>query len=557
MNTFNILTTLFFTLCCIIRQFLRNKEIKSRNLLSIIEEYKHITIAIIFLIGVVVRFYKLDQLPAGMHYDEVSIAYDTFCLMNYGVDRNLKPYSIYLISHGSGQNVLLLYLITISFRIFGTYGLWAIRFPTAAMGALSVLLIFFIVKKFFNNAMAIISALLMAIFPALINMSRFGLESYLMYSFLLLSTLMFIIAIQKQKAIYYFIAGLCYGTTLYTYAIAYMVIPVILTLSILYLLYFRKIKLTHIISMGIPVFILALPLMLMLAVNNNMISADIIPFYVPVMNYYRGGEVHFQSLQSIITGITKIFTFDDMTYNSHTIFKTMYMCSIPLTIYGGIIYILDFIKHIVKKEYTTESIVMFSFLASFAVIFLIDYANVNKMNAVYPFFCILIALALYKIGEKSDILLVLMLMVYMVNFTAFTIDYFDDSKYTFIQKHFSSTMDEPLSKIESLNNNAEKVYVCDSIGDGKIEFLSYAIKSHPEEFFYNEPTGSIDKYTINLPVWLDSENVLHEDINDRYIYMVQKDNMTETFIYIRNMLDENNFIKDSTTYYDIYYKNAN
>ena len=375
-----------------------------------------------------------------------------------------------------------------------------------------------------------------------------------MYSFLLLATLMFLIAIEKQKCIYFFIAGICYGVTLYTYAIAYMVVPTILALSILYLLCFGKIKLSHIISMGIPTFIFALPLMLMLAVNNNIITADIIPFYIPVMNHYRGAEVHLQSLQSIVTGIIKIFTFDDMTYNSHTIFKTMYMCSIPLTIYGGIIFSFDFLKKIIKREYSAQSIVMFSFLLSFAVILLIDYANVNKMNAVYPFFCILIAIALCRVGERSNILIVSMLVIYIINFCMFTADYFDESKYTFIQKHFSSSMEVPLAKVEQLNNDAEKVYICDSMGEGKIEFLCYALKSHPKDFFINEPSGNIGKYTINLPVWLDVNNILHEEVNDSYVYMVQKDNDTETFRYIRNMLTNNNFIKDSTTYYDIYYK---
>ena len=92
-----------------------------------------------------------------MHYDEVSIAYDTWCLMNYGIDRNLKPYSIYLISHGSGQNVLLLYLLTISFKLFGNYGLFAIRFPTALTGSISILLVYFIVNRTFNKATAIVA----------------------------------------------------------------------------------------------------------------------------------------------------------------------------------------------------------------------------------------------------------------------------------------------------------------------------------------------------------------------------------------------------------------
>ena len=73
----------------------------------------------------------------------------------------------------------------------------------------------------------------------------------------------------------------------------------------------------------------------------------------------------------------------------------------------------------------------------------------------------------------------------------------------------------------------------------------------------NKDVQKIGNYQLKIPVYLDENENLCEEINDDCVYVLRKSNMTETFEYIRTKLDENNFIKDSTTYYDIYYKNAN
>ena len=47
-----------------------------------------IILALIFAVGASVRLYKFGTVPAGLHQDEASLAYDAYSLLHYGIERN-------------------------------------------------------------------------------------------------------------------------------------------------------------------------------------------------------------------------------------------------------------------------------------------------------------------------------------------------------------------------------------------------------------------------------------------------------------------------------------
>ena len=46
------------------------------------------------------RLLFLNEVPFGLHVDEAGMAYDAFSFANWGVDRYLNSYPVYLINYG-------------------------------------------------------------------------------------------------------------------------------------------------------------------------------------------------------------------------------------------------------------------------------------------------------------------------------------------------------------------------------------------------------------------------------------------------------------------------
>ncbi|MBQ9919763.1 MAG: hypothetical protein IJO49_02950, partial [Clostridia bacterium] len=83
---------------------------------------------IIIAIGILVRVINFGKMPLGFNQDEAFAAYETFSLINYGVDSAGNPFPTYFVSWGSGMNVLESYLAIPFMLIFG-YSEVAFRLP--------------------------------------------------------------------------------------------------------------------------------------------------------------------------------------------------------------------------------------------------------------------------------------------------------------------------------------------------------------------------------------------------------------------------------------------
>ena len=54
-------------------------------------------------VGLLVRAWAFGSIPPGLNQDEASTAYDAFCLIHYGMDRNGFHLPVMLVSWGSGM----------------------------------------------------------------------------------------------------------------------------------------------------------------------------------------------------------------------------------------------------------------------------------------------------------------------------------------------------------------------------------------------------------------------------------------------------------------------
>lgn len=174
---------------------------KNFHFLSVVKKYlPQILIVIAIIVGIFVRFFKLGEYPNALNVDEASAGYEAFSIMNYGIDRNGNFLPVFLVAWGSGQNVLLTYIIMPFIAILGL-STFAIRIPMAILGGISLFIFYCLLKRMTNQKVAIIGIIFLAICPWHIMKSRWGLESNLFPDLFLLSIFLIIKGLQDKSKI--------------------------------------------------------------------------------------------------------------------------------------------------------------------------------------------------------------------------------------------------------------------------------------------------------------------------------------------------------------------
>ncbi|MDE6167823.1 MAG: glycosyltransferase family 39 protein, partial [Acetatifactor sp.] len=224
---------------------------------------------IIFLAGSLVRLLFLGEQPMGLHQDEAYSAYNSWAVMNYGIDSFGYTRPVYYTVWGSGMSVLYSYLTMPFFALFGISTI-TIRLPQAIMGSISIIVVYGLGKEMFHSGwMGTFFAFLMAINPWHIHQSRFGLDCNLAVPMLLLAMYFFCRYLNGKKKSFWG-AAIFWGLTLYSYVLTWLVIPLILLASLIIL--HKKIVFDK--DFFLPIFLLfvmAVPLLLFLAVNFDLI----------------------------------------------------------------------------------------------------------------------------------------------------------------------------------------------------------------------------------------------------------------------------------------------
>ena len=405
------------------------KENKNNKVLTLIKKYHLVMLFIIIVSSIFLYLYKVDSIPVGLNVDEAGMAYDAFSLARFGVDRFLYKNPVYFINYGSGQNSLYTYIISLFFRHFD-YSLFLIRIPAVIFGVLSIVFLYKIIKENKDTSSAVLTILITLITPFFIMKSRWALESYLFLPMLIISLYYYMHALNTSKKRYFFLAGLLFGITLYTYAISYIIIFVFVIVNSLYLLINKKITINNLIIFGIPLFFLALPLVLMLLINNNVIPNEIRTKYfsIPKLIYYRGNELSVANIKNNLDHfyiLYVIFKQDNCIWNSIPLLGTLYNISELLIIPGLIISLTNVFRGIRKKEFYIDIPIFIIFITMFILSLFLLEPNINKINCLYLPLIYYIGLGVEYIFKKSDVFGLIILSLYFVCFANFSNYYFN------------------------------------------------------------------------------------------------------------------------------------
>lgn len=350
----------------------------------------------------ITRFWKINTLPSGLYVDEAGMAYDAWCLSEFGVDRYLKSWPVYLINYGNGQSIMYAYLTAFLFKIFG-YSKLMIRLPGIIFSFLTLVFGMKIAYKLFpeHKIYAYAYGSIVTIAPYFIMASRFGLDCNLMLGMSTVFLWAFITAMDSERWQDYVIAGIAGGLTLYTYVLSHLVLPLFLLMSLLYSLVVKRFRFKNWLIMAVPMGLLALPLIMMQMVNMfDMPEMQIGIFTITKLQQYRNQSIlRMPSWSRFVQTLTCILVGDDRNYDSIQGIPVLYAITDVLLIIGLISIICLIVKRSVKRIYE-DSFFIVVWFAMMLILGMLITSSVYRINAIYA---VAVIIALY--GLKTVITL--------------------------------------------------------------------------------------------------------------------------------------------------------
>ncbi len=441
-------------------------SLKSR--LKTINKKQLIIFLIIIIIAIFVRIYKFPNALKEVNSDEMMLAVNAKSIADTGKDINGISYPVYLLGFG-GQSVLLLYLIVFCIKIFG-YSLFAIRLPLLIISIVSLVVFYDLIRRISkNNTITLIGLGLLAISPWHILQGMWALDCNILPHILLIAVYLLYIGILKKSRWTLYLSMVFFALTLYSYGIAIYFTPILLLALAIYLRRKKKISIPDLIICIVIFSVLAMPIILMFAINILKTNQSIylgnitIPYYESLS---RTDDMLFFSPNILVQlfiniGFTVLMIlgeFDGCVWNSSLVFGTAYHITLVLVIVAIIIKIKNKASHIhfgLSDVFssTTDSVqetvdgntnlqdnfprfLILSWLCtSIFTGIVINQTNINRLNTIWYPLIMLATFALYyfynyfKVFEtnnkngskKSKIYAISIISIFMILFTSYLI----------------------------------------------------------------------------------------------------------------------------------------
>ena len=479
---------------------------------------------IILLIAILSRIVLLEQFPNGIHEDEAGMMYDAFCMAEYGTDRYLNENPAYLINFGGGQSVLYAVIASLFIRLFGL-SVFIIRLPAVIFSITTIILAYLLSKKYIGKKFALIFSFLIAICPWHIMQSRWGLDCNLLSSFIMISVYALLNA---RKNWHYIIVGTLWGITLYTYALSYIMLPVFFILLSAYLLYIKHITVKQILITIIPIFILALPLILVQVVNYFDKATIKFGFItIPHLFKYRASEIGIDNIVNNLNIFRNnnvfqlLFSADHNPGNSLKEFGTIYYTLIPFSILGLMLVIKKSYEDIKKKKFNLQTVFLIQFISIFMCVLVFADLQLYKLN---PLFIMLLSFAsevIILIYNKKKLIAYIILIVCTLMFILFECYYFKNINYK-VGAGFNTDFIPLVEYLEKEYPNQEIFIETDAIQ--QYIYLLLAKKISPYEFMNDMKIVQFNNGDTEV-IKVGRYHFLFYNIDKTKIYVLEEDNL--------------------------------
>jgi 4-amino-4-deoxy-L-arabinose transferase-like glycosyltransferase len=182
------------------------------------------------IIALILRFYRLGQVPPGLYRDEAFNGLDAL--------KVLQGEHAFFFPSNNGREPLYIYLTALAVALFGQTA-FAVRLAAAVVGTLTTIPVYLLGKSWFGWRVGLLAAWIWAITLWPVHLSRIGLRVILLAPLLALSFWLGTLAYRRCKNGLWLLSGLLYGLTFYTYLAARFT-PLLLIILTLFLLFTRR-----------------------------------------------------------------------------------------------------------------------------------------------------------------------------------------------------------------------------------------------------------------------------------------------------------------------------
>lgn len=484
------------------------------------------------ILASILRLYALAGYPSGLNADEASLGYNSYSLLLTGKDEHGHPWPVNLESFGDFKPAGYSYILLPFIKILGLNE-FAVRFPSALFGILSVALLYIFVKQITQSSkLANISALLLAISPWHLHFSRGAWETNVATTLVLGGVCCYLRWTKSLKLKWLILFVLLFVSSMYIYQSTRLISPLFgLILGLISIRLLINNKTQFILSIAFGVFLLT-PLFISIIssdagsrLNGVGLLADTGP--VNRVNELRGQHTNWNSLFSrvlhnqfveygtrFIQNYTDHFSGDFLFVNGDKIERNR----VPET---GLLYLTDFILlavgiyTLVKNPYSQSKILWLWLLIS-PLASSLTFQTPNALraqNMIIPL-TVLLSLGFDKIinfkPKLKPILIICLGLIYVWQFSRYLHQY-----YVHYPQEYPAAWEygfrQLVPLVESLQSGYKRIIVTDYYDQPYILFLFYSQlnplkfqNAHlltPRDKFNFSTVRNYDKYEFTSTPW--------------------------------------------------------
>lgn len=297
---------------------------------------KYIKIIILFFIVILaffLRFYRVTEVPPALNWDEASIGYNAYSILKTGRDEWGQFFPVHFKSYGEYKLLVQIYFSIPAISTFGLNEL-GVRITPVIYGTLTILIMFFLGRLIFQSSLAgYISALLLAISPWHIHLTRASFESSFATFWIILGMWFLLKGFEQRK--WFLVSMIPFAISVFTYNSARIFTP--LFLLVVFLIY-RKIlvKFKRTVVLSILIFaILLLPLTPFLfsgerSARYKLVSITDDPGLIPRINQNRGNSHLLQPLPRLVHNkVTYVAFYFAQNYLAHFTPQFLFITGAP------------------------------------------------------------------------------------------------------------------------------------------------------------------------------------------------------------------------------------
>lgn len=505
----NILLIVLSVLCGSLLFFVpwlkRRKELSLKRFF--VENRLRFFASIVLIAGFLTRVAFLDLLPGGLNQDEASAGYDAYAILKYGVDRNGMKYPVHLIAWGSGQNALYSYLCMPFMLLLGVNEL-SVRLPMAIVGCVSLVLLYRLLKRRYDERIAFLGLAFLAICPWHLMKSRWGLESNLFPDLVFWGFCLLMKGLDDDRKAAFFLSSFVFGLSAYSYGTSYFFLFFFVVAVLVYLFVKKRVRAGGALIYLSIIGCMSLPIIAFVYINlTGGESIRFLCFTIPKLTQDRFQAVtnifsdtfFLQSLLNIAKGLgIVLLQYDFLPWNAVPFFGTLYLVSLPFTFIGL------FKRR--KEENLLFGILKIWLIVALAMLLIIS-PNINRINIVFFPLIVFTIFGIREVIEAKPRLKRKIFALYGACFALFVSVYATVWNTQILENKFYDSYGEAIECAATVEG-AQYCYVTPSVGPSYIYVLFYTeydVRDFIDTCEYEDPgaafrrVDSFGRYRFYLP----------------------------------------------------------